>query len=152
MRTAEDNRALMQEFMDRGLNARDLDYIASVLTDDFREDNPVDPAMGNTKDAALASFRWLFAAMPDATYEIDDVVLGVDRAAVRSTARGTDSGSGIGAMMGAGPTGKPFSAEGIDVVGITEDGRFDWHYGLFDVPSVLMQIGLMPMPGDVSQG
>ena len=49
--------------------------------------------------------------------------------------------------MGAPATGKSFSVEGIDVVAIDDDGRFTEHYGLFDVPTMLQQLGLMPAPG-----
>jgi hypothetical protein len=49
--------------------------------------------------------------------------------------------------LGFGATGKPFSVEGIDVVAIDDDGRFTEHYGLFDVPAMMQQLGLMPGPG-----
>ena len=53
-------------------------------------------------------------------------------------------------MMGAPATGKPFTAESIDVLTVGDDLKFKEHYGIFDVGAVMMQLGLAappPQPG-----
>jgi hypothetical protein len=41
-------------------------------------------------------------------------------------------------------TNNRYSMEAMDVVVLGDDGRFTEHYGVYDVASALMQLGLMP--------
>jgi predicted ester cyclase len=127
-------------------NQRDLAYADEMLTDEFLEHNPLDPSMGNDRKAALATFEAVLASAPDLKVEILDLVAAGDRIAIRARYSGTDSGTGWGAPMGVPATGKPFSIEGIDVAVVDEGGKFREHYGLFDVPGLMMQLGMMPPP------
>ena len=45
--------------------------------------------------------------------------------------------------MGTAATGKEVAADSIDIVRF-EDGLMVEHWGLFDAPALLMQIGAMP--------
>jgi predicted ester cyclase len=100
--------------------------------------------MGNGRDAALATMRTINQLSSDASFEILDVIATEDSVAIRSRASGTDDGPGWGAVMGAPATGRSFSVEGIDVVKVGPDGRYTEHYGIVDVPAMMMQLGLMP--------
>ncbi len=146
MPTAEQNEAGAREFMDRVFNQRDLDYAERSLTEEFIERNPFTPDMGNDRNAAMATFRMIHSMSSDITFEVLDLVATEDRVAIRSIGRGTDDGVGWGSPMGAPATGKPFSVEGIDVVGVAPDGRYTEHYGLSDVMGLMGQLGLMPGP------
>ena len=146
MRTADQNRELSRTFVEEVLNKRNLKHAEEMLTDDFVEHNPLTPEMGTDKAAAIATFQAILDAAPDMKVEIIDLITTPDRIAIRATYSGTDSGTGFGAPMGAPATGKSFSVEGIDVAIVTEDGRFSEHYGLFDVPTMMQQLGLMPAP------
>jgi steroid delta-isomerase-like uncharacterized protein len=147
MPNAEQNDANAREFMERVFNQRDMAYAESTLADDFTEHNPFGPDLGNDRAAGLETMRRFHATAPDAHFDVLDIVATDDRVAVRSRATGTDSGTGWGAPMGAPATGKPFTIEGIDVVEVGDDGRYTAHYGLYDVPALMMQLGLMPSPG-----
>jgi steroid delta-isomerase-like uncharacterized protein len=146
MRTPDENKQISRTFIDRLFNEHDLSYADQMLADEFVEHNPVDPSMGNDRKAALASFEAILAAAPDLGVEILDLVANGERVAIRARYSGTDSGTGWGAPMGVPATGKPFSIEGIDVAVVDDDGRFREHYGLFDVPGLMMQLGMMPPP------
>jgi predicted ester cyclase len=147
MRTPEEAKELPRRFYDEVFNKRNLTFAEEAISDSVVEHNPVDPRMGNDRSAAIASIQAILDNSPDIKVEMLDMIATGDRVAMRARFSGTDSGKGWGAPMGAPATGKSFSVVGIDVVRIDEDGRFIEHYGLFDVPSMMVQLGLMPAPG-----
>ena len=132
-----------RDFIEKGINAHDVDYIETTLTDDFIEHNPF-PGLGNDKKGALETWRAIFAATPDLRYEVLDLIVSGNRVGIRGRISGTDNGTGQ--MPGVPPTGKSFTVESIDVVTLTEDGRNSEHYGLFDVYAMMTQLGLTPPP------
>lgn len=146
MPTPEEIRDLVERFNQKVFNEHDLDACAEMLADDFVEHSPFMPGGPPTKEGALQDFRMMFAAAPDMRAEILRTVVSGNKVAVHSRASGTDSGAGFGAMMGAPATGKPFTAESIDVVTVGDDVRFKEHYGIFDVGSAMMQLGLVLSP------
>jgi predicted ester cyclase len=48
--------------------------------------------------------------------------------------------------MGMPPTNNSFQINAIDFV-LFEDGKMREHWGLIDMPGMMMQLGLMPPPG-----
>jgi steroid delta-isomerase-like uncharacterized protein len=144
MRTPEESRRISRTFIDTVFNRRDLAGADELVADPFVEHNPLAPDMGNGRAAALATFEAILAMTPDLRVDVHEIVATGDRVAIRATYAGTDSGTGWGAALGKSATGAKFSVEGIDVAIIDDDGRFREHYGLFDVPGMLGQLGLMP--------
>ena len=144
MRTSEESRRISRTFIDTVFNRRDLAGADELLSDPFVEHNPLAPDMGNDRKAALATFEAILAMTPDLRVDVHEIVATGDRVAIRATYAGTDSGTGWGAALGKAATGGRFSVEGIDVAIIDDDGRFREHYGLFDVPGMLGQLGLIP--------
>lgn len=147
MRSPEQAKELVRRFYDEVLNQHDLKRADEMIAEGAVEHNPLTPDMGNDKAAALATLQALFDNSPDMKGEILDMIATGDRVATRARFAGTDSGKGWGAPMGAPATGKPFAVEGIDVAVIGDDDRFVEHYGIFDAPGMMIQLGLMPAPG-----
>lgn len=145
MPTREQIDAAVHDFMEKGFNAHAVDHIEGMLTEDFVEHNPA-PGLGTDKRGALDSFRTIFAATPDLHYEVVDMIVSGDRVAIRGRGTGTDNGTGQ--MPGVPPTGKPFTAEGIDVVTVNDEGHFTEHYGILDAMGIMGQLGLLPPPPD----
>jgi predicted ester cyclase len=147
MRTPDEAKEFPRRFYDEVFNKRNLKYTEEAVSESVVERNPLDPRMGNDKSAAIATIQAILDNTPNLKAEILDMVATGDKIAIRARFSGTDSGKGWGAPMGAPATGKSFSVEGIDVVSIDDEGRFTEHYGLFDVPTMMQQLGLMPAPG-----
>jgi steroid delta-isomerase-like uncharacterized protein len=147
MRTPDEAKEFPRRFYEEVFDKRNLKYADEAVADTVVEHNPLDPRMGNDKAAAIASLQAILDNTPDLKVEILDMVAASDRVAIRARFTGTDSAAGWGAPMGVPATGKSFSVEGIDVVSIDDDGRFTEHYGLFDVPTMMQQLGLLPGPG-----
>jgi len=146
MPTPQEIRGLVGRFNQQVFNEHDLDACAELLADGFVEHSPFTPGSPPTKDGALQDMRALLAAVPDMRAEIVRTVVSGRKVAVHTRSSGTDSGTGFGAMMGIPATGKPFTAESIDVLTAGDDLRFEEHYGIFDVSAVMMQLGLVSPP------
>jgi len=146
MPTPEGIRGLVERFNQKVFNEHDLAACADMLADDFVEHSPFTPGVPPTKEGALQDFRTMFAAIPDMRGELLRTVVSGNKVAVQSQASGSDTGTGFGAMMGIPATGKSFIAGSIDVLTVNDDLRFTDHYGIFDVGSGMMQLGLVPPP------
>jgi predicted SnoaL-like aldol condensation-catalyzing enzyme len=146
MPTPEQIKALVERFNTKVFNEHDLDAGAEMLSEDFVEHSPFIPGTPPTKEGALQDFRMMFAVVPDMRGETIRTVVSGNKVAVHTRSTGTDSGTGFGAMMGVPATGKPFTADSMDVLTVGDDLTFTDHYGIFDVSAVMMQLGLLPPP------
>lgn len=143
MTTPQENAATSREFIQRVFNEGDISYAEKMLADDFVDHSPM-PGSAGDKAAAIAMFTMMREQTPDMHIQVDDVVASGNKVAVRSTMTGTDTN---GFMPGMPPTGKTFSMGGMDVLTFDENGLNTEHYGVYDIPGAMMQLGLMPPPG-----
>ena len=143
MGSPEENKANTRRFIDEVFNRKNFDYAAGAIDESFVEHAPL-PGLTPDKAGTIEQFRVLARGTPDIRYEIHDVIASGDRVAVRATYSGTDTG---GFMPGMPATNKPYSMEGIDVVRWSNDGKVLEHWGIQDLPSAMVQLGLMPPPG-----
>jgi predicted ester cyclase len=81
--------------------------------------------------------------MPDWHVSEDYVVAQGDRVA----SRGTISGTHLGPFMGAAPTGKKVSWNGIIIYRLDDNGMIIERWQDFDALSMLQQLGVIPTPG-----
>jgi predicted ester cyclase len=107
------------------------------------------PGFGNDKTGAMDTIRALLAASDDLRFEEIQMIAEGNKVAVHSRSAGTDT---RGFMPGMPATNKRYSMEAMDVVVLGDEGRFTEHYGVYDVASALMQLGLMPGPGGSPPG
>ena len=77
----------MSTFAAAVFDKEDLQYAADWLADDFVE-HQVFPGTTPDKKGAIDSYRIFFAASPDMTAEIHDMVAAGDRVAIGGTYRG----------------------------------------------------------------
>jgi predicted ester cyclase len=85
---------LGRAFAEEVFGNKNLNYAADWLADDFVE-HQVFPGTTPDKKGAIDSYRIFFAASPDMTAEIHDMVAAGDKVAIRATYRGTDEGGFI---------------------------------------------------------
>ncbi len=143
MPTSDEIRELVDRFTKEVFNNKNLAYAEEVLSEDFVE-HQVFAGSTPDKKGAIDSFRIVFQSAPDLTAEVDDVVVSGDKAAIRGTFRGTDTG---GFTPGMPATNKPFVMGSIDVVRVGDDGKFTEHWGIQDTMGVMIQLGLAPGAG-----
>lgn len=89
--------------------------------------------------AVASTYR---AAFPDLDYTIDDQVVEGDKIVTRWTARGTNTGS----LMGAPPTSRPVVVTGISIERLA-NGKIVETWVNFDGLGMLQQLGMAPVPG-----
>lgn len=126
------------------LDAHDLDRFRGLLHPDA-EDRFLAVGTFTGREAIVAFFKEMFAAVPDARLEIRRVVASGDVATVEWTMRGTFSG---GLFQGIRATGKPIEIEGVDVVEV-RDGLQYRNSIYYDGATFARQIGMLPPLGSL---
>ena len=137
---AEENRAVVQRFLEELFNGRDLDAIDRYIADDY-VDRVTPPDIPPTRDGFRQFVGSFLDALPDFRYTIDDMIADGDRVAVRLTAQGTQQGE----LMGIPPTGKR-ATWGEMHIGRMQDGKIVEHWGQIDNLGMLQQLGVIPTP------
>ena len=87
MPTPEQNKETVSAFAREVFGNNNLDHARAWLADDFVE-HQVFPGTTPDKGGAIESYRIFFAASPDMTAEIHDMVAAGDRVAIGATYRG----------------------------------------------------------------
>jgi steroid delta-isomerase-like uncharacterized protein len=124
------------------LDAHDIDRFRALLHPDA-EDRFLAVGTFTGRDAIVAFFKELFAAVPDSRLDVRRVVAAGDVASVEWTMRGTFSG---GAFQGIRPTGKSVEIDGVDVVEV-RDGLQYRNSIYYDGATFARQIGMLPALG-----
>jgi steroid delta-isomerase-like uncharacterized protein len=143
MPTPEENMQSVRTFAEEVFGNKNLTYAADWLADDFVE-HQVFPGTTPNKKGAIDSYRIFFAASPDMTADIHDMVAVGDKVAIRATYRGTDKGGFIPGMPA---TGKTFEMEAMYMVRINNEGQIAEHWGVVDTIGTMGQLGLLPPQG-----
>jgi steroid delta-isomerase-like uncharacterized protein len=136
---SEANKALARRFYE-AFNRSDMDALDGFVAPDFVDHNPLPgqaPGLQGLKDA-MNMFR---AAFPDMRIANEDFIAEGDKVVVRSSARGTNSGT----LMGMPPTGKHAELAAIDIWAV-KNGRLAEAWHVEELLQMMMQIGLVPPP------
>jgi predicted ester cyclase len=142
MPTPEVNMQSVRNFAEEVFGNKNLMYAAEWLANDFVE-HQVFPGTTPDKKGAIDSHRIFFAASPDMTAEIHDMVAAGDKVAIRATYRGTDEGGFIPQHAG---YWKAFEMEAMYLVRANDGGQIAEHWGVVDTIGTMGQLGLLPPP------
>ena len=145
--STQENIKLDEEFI-AGWNARDADRAVAVLSDDVVWQDLGSPEPLRGKDAARQLIRGWFAAFPDLDSVVKNRVVTEDQVAVEVEFTGTNTGP---LQMAAGApaipaTGKKVQNRGVYFLRIRNGKGVEVH-SYPDAAGLMMQLGLMPMPG-----
>jgi steroid delta-isomerase-like uncharacterized protein len=133
-----DHAATLRRFYDR-INAGDVDGFGELLADDFVEHEEM-PGLAPTREGAKEFFRTYMAAFPDLRFDAEDILASGDKVVARVRVTGTHTGD----FMGMPATGKSVNVQAIDIVRFGDDGLGHEHWGVFDVMSMMQQLGAVP--------
>jgi steroid delta-isomerase-like uncharacterized protein len=137
---AEDLKKLNEHFYDEVFHRRHLDAVDELLTEDFVEHTPA-PGQGADRRGAKDFIGQMLQAFPDLEFTIENQIAEGDMIA----AVGMMSGTHQAEFLGVAATGRRVSVAVMDT-GRVRDGRFSDHWGLVDVPALMAQLGVPPMP------
>jgi predicted ester cyclase len=121
------------------INARDLDCLDELVTDDF-----VDHGSPSPLPPGPAGYRQVLTFVTQVLgirYEIEDVFSTHDRVVVRAIAHGT----GVDAVHGPGAEGRSYSMATAHIYR-TEGGRLAEHWGIRDEYGARIQLGTVAAP------
>lgn len=119
------------------LNTGRVDEIGSLVTDDYRENDPL-PGQGTGREGAIDRFSMIVGSLAP-HFTIDDVIADGDKVVVRWTNAGTH----VGEFAGIPATGGTFSIAGIDIYRVEGDLLAE-HWHVVDQLAMLGQLGLLP--------
>jgi steroid delta-isomerase-like uncharacterized protein len=122
------------------LNDHDPDQVDGFVARDYRNHNAF---VGDGREANRQFWAGFFAALPDLTATMEDLVIAGDRVVGRFVYRGTHAGE----FMGIPATGRRVEMRSIDIWRV-EDGMFVEHWDELNTLQVFQQIGALPVGAD----
>jgi steroid delta-isomerase-like uncharacterized protein len=139
--SAEQNIEIFRRAVDEGFNRGNLAEFDQIVAADLTEHAELPPGLPSGREGVKGLITALRSAFPDLKYTIEDITADHDKVWARLTARGTNTGS----FMGAPPTGKPVRVEVIEVARIA-DGKLIEHWAVADNLGMLKQLGVVSLP------
>jgi steroid delta-isomerase-like uncharacterized protein len=129
-------RELVTRYFHDLWNRGDERLIDELLHPDYVNHSPGSPTMRTDREGVRWVLRALRTAFPDLHYEIEDMVVGDDAVAVRTTMSGTHHGD----FFGLAPTGRAFRVSQINLERF-RDGRIIAHHRVTDMAELMKQLG-----------
>jgi steroid delta-isomerase-like uncharacterized protein len=135
------NKANLQRLYDEVMNGHRLDAADDLITSDRPDHDPnLPPEFTEGREGFKRLFRAFIAAFPDLRFDNEHMVAEGDLVAAYNSIHGTHQG----AFMGVPPTGNSFAIQAADICRFTDDGLIAEHWGVFDMGSLMRQIGAAP--------
>jgi len=118
------------------LNTHDPDLVDSFVATDYRNHNAF---VDDGREANRQFWAGFFAALPDLTATMEDLIVSGDRVVGRFVYRGTH----LGEFMGIPPSGRPVEMRSIDIWRVA-DGLFVEHWDELNTLEFFQQLGALP--------
>jgi steroid delta-isomerase-like uncharacterized protein len=118
------------------LNTHDPDLVDGFVATDYRNHNAF---VDDGREANRRFWTGFFAALPDLTATMEDLVVSGDRVVGRFIYRGTHRGE----LMGIPASGRPVEMRSIDIWRVADD-MFVEHWDELNTLELLQQMGALP--------
>ena len=132
--SAESNRILITRLFNDVLNRNNPGSISQIIAEDYTEQDLME-GQSQGRKGVKERLEMLFAAFPDAVYELQDIVADENKAAARWRMSGTHKGN----FMNIPPSNKFISFKGIDIYEVKNDLIVS-HWNEADLFGLLNQI------------
>ena len=133
------NKDNLRRLYDEVMNGHRVDAADDLITAGRPDHDPnLPPEFTQDREGFKRLFRMFIAAFPDLSFETEHMVAENDLVATHNRMRGTHRGE----FMGVPPTGKSFAIGASDVCRFTDDGLLCEHWGVFDMGSLMRQLGV----------
>lgn len=136
MNTPEQNKELIRSHYEELSNRKNLDAADEQVAPDFI-DHGAPPDAPHGPEGVKAWMRTVYAAFPDLSVVLEDVVAEGDRVAVRAVWSGTHQGP----IFGVPATGKHVTFGGMVFWRIDGDGRIAERWAYLDTADLMRQLG-----------
>ncbi|CAM4021693.1 ester cyclase [Gillisia limnaea] len=128
-----------QKKFGEAINTGNLEMIRELVAENVKDHDPA-PMQGPGPQGFIDFFTMMRNAFPDLNVEVEHMVTDQENVALAYTISGTHKGD----FMGVSPTGKTFSARGVQI-GRFENGKLVERYGSSDELGILKQLGVKPV-------
>ena len=129
-------REVITRYFEDLWNRGDESLIDELLHPAYVNHSPGSPQMSTDREGVRWVLRALRTAFPDLRYTIEDMVVGDDAVAVRTTMSGTHRGD----FFGLPPTGRSVRVNQINIEHFRE-GRIVSHHRVTDMAELMRQLG-----------
>jgi steroid delta-isomerase-like uncharacterized protein len=134
--TATDVAQVITRYFEEVWNQGDVDRLDDLLTPDYVNHSPSIPNPRPGPADLKPIVRAMREGVPDLHYEILDLVIEGDRAAVFTRVTGTHHGT----LFGIAPTGRSFDIRQMQIEWL-KDGRIWQHWRITDELALMQQLG-----------
>lgn len=141
MSDPEANKAVVLRAIDQGFNGGNLDIADEIFTNDYKVHAPGLELPLGPQAFKMAIGLWR-GAFSDIHMDVQELITDRDFVVNRFITKGTHDGP----LFGIPPTGKPMTVYGMEIHRVV-DGLVRESWIGDDVPSILMQIGVVEWPG-----
>ena len=138
--STEENKAIVRKYREAH-NQNKLDALDAIVAQDLISHAAL-PGLPPGLAGGKMAHQIFLGSFSDLQTTTEDLIAEGDKVVERYMTRGTHTGD----FMGAPPTGKKFAAETMVIYRLA-NGKIVETWGLNDVQAVMMQLGLMPAPG-----
>lgn len=121
------------------LNTHDPNLVDQFVAEDYINHNPF---VDDGREANRQFWTGFFAALPDLSATMEDLVISGDHVVGRFVYRGTQTGE----LMGIPPSGNAVEMRSIDIWRV-QDGMFIEHWDELNLLQVFQQMGALPPLG-----
>ncbi len=134
------NKEIMQQFL-QFINSGDPAIGKPIIDDDVIFYAPTSPEPMKGFEGYMGVLAMMRGAMPDIKWHIEEMIAEDEKVLVRYTMTGTQTQP----LMGIPATGKSINVTAMNIYEF-KDGKIIREHGLPDMFSLLMQLGVIPMP------
>jgi steroid delta-isomerase-like uncharacterized protein len=131
--------AILVRYYEEIWNQGRLEVCDELIAPDYVNHSAPQPGLPPGPAGAKQIVAGVRRAFPDLHYTIEDMVLGGEKAALRTTMRGTHRGE----FFGVAPTGRQVEVQELQIEHL-RDGQIVAHWHLIDELGLRRQIGLLP--------
>jgi steroid delta-isomerase-like uncharacterized protein len=135
----ENNKAVVQRYVDEMQNAHSLDNIEEIFAEDFVDHMASSGGLFvGGMDGLKRGYAAFLNAFPDLQVTVEDIIAEGDKVVAFKTLTGTHRGTHLGIP----PTGKRVTYQIISIYRI-KDGKIAAYWGLQDEISLKRQLGVI---------
>lgn len=137
--TATENKRIVRRLPEEVATQDDIDVLDEIFAEDFVDHTPLGELHG--REAAKEGFEQIFAAFPDRTVTVEDLIAEEDTVAIRVTWHATHDGE----FMGIEPTGREVEFSVTEVHRL-EEGEIAERWVQPDQLGLMQQLGVVEPP------
>jgi steroid delta-isomerase-like uncharacterized protein len=137
-RSADEKRIVIERYFNQLFNQGKVELVTELLHPNYVNGSPGSPDLPRGRDGVAIVVKALRSAFPDLEYTIEDMVIGADAVAVRTTLRGTHRGD----FFGLPSTGKRVEVSQMTIEHF-KDGKIVAHHRVTDELALQRQLGVV---------